>query len=218
MGRSLTAVGYWITSLNDDSLFPPQEFVGTSLNADVGSYLRSGETYEQYRGLSWCRFQCGISFGDMGSCDLTDGTWVWPEGLAHYVESHSVNLPSEFIDHATSGIKSTAYLRNRDDLIGFGLWETWCQNHLSSDYFERLEIARQEANVLAELMLEGHFRDVEQKTGLSTDSCIRSGCQNRALSGMALCARCAAKMQPSHPEAAAFGVGLRRFLDSYRRT
>jgi hypothetical protein len=27
---------------------------------------------------------------------------VWPEGLAHYVEVHSVRLPDEFIDHMRS--------------------------------------------------------------------------------------------------------------------
>ena len=67
MGKSLIAVGYWIESLNDDSLFPPQEFAKANLGTGVASYLRSGETYERCRGLSWCRFQCGISPYDMGS-------------------------------------------------------------------------------------------------------------------------------------------------------
>jgi hypothetical protein len=35
----------------------------------------------------------------MGSYDFTDGVWVWPEGLSHYVEIHCVRLPAEFIDH-----------------------------------------------------------------------------------------------------------------------
>ena len=33
----------------------------------------------------------------MGSTDQTDGEWVWPKGLAHYIEHHSVALPEEFI-------------------------------------------------------------------------------------------------------------------------
>jgi hypothetical protein len=33
----------------------------------------------------------------MGSRCLTDGLWVWPEGLAHYVEHHDVYLPAEFL-------------------------------------------------------------------------------------------------------------------------
>lgn len=34
----------------------------------------------------------------MGSKCLTDGNWVWPEGLAHYIEAHEVRLPDEFVD------------------------------------------------------------------------------------------------------------------------
>jgi hypothetical protein len=33
----------------------------------------------------------------MGCRCLTDGIWVWPEGLAHYVDFHDVYLPEEFI-------------------------------------------------------------------------------------------------------------------------
>jgi hypothetical protein len=35
----------------------------------------------------------------MGSSDLSDGFWVWPEGLAHYIEDHHVVLPDDFIRH-----------------------------------------------------------------------------------------------------------------------
>ena len=34
----------------------------------------------------------------MGSHCLTDGAWVWPEGLTHYVECHDVRLPGEFVE------------------------------------------------------------------------------------------------------------------------
>jgi hypothetical protein len=36
----------------------------------------------------------------MGCRDLTDGTWVWPEGLTHYVRVHHVALPASFLEHA----------------------------------------------------------------------------------------------------------------------
>ena len=38
----------------------------------------------------------------MGSRDFSDGAWIWPEGLHHYVEIHSVRLPAEFINHIQS--------------------------------------------------------------------------------------------------------------------
>jgi hypothetical protein len=29
----------------------------------------------------------------------TDGTYVWPDGLGHYVEMHSVRLPPQIVNH-----------------------------------------------------------------------------------------------------------------------
>jgi len=51
-----------------------------------------------YFGGSTCRFLCENK--SVGNKELTDGVWVWPEGLAHYVEVHDVLLPSEFVNQA----------------------------------------------------------------------------------------------------------------------
>jgi hypothetical protein len=34
----------------------------------------------------------------LGTKDLTDGEWVWPERLEHYITDHDVALPKAFID------------------------------------------------------------------------------------------------------------------------
>ena len=47
--------------------------------------------------MSWCRFGCSLA---NGSAELTDGVFIWPEGLAHYVAEHSVALPDDFRQHA----------------------------------------------------------------------------------------------------------------------
>jgi hypothetical protein len=67
---------------------------------NVISSLRRGQVFETWRGYSFCRFMCGISDEEMGYRCLTDGAWVWPEGLAHYVERHHLPLPEEFIEVA----------------------------------------------------------------------------------------------------------------------
>lgn len=64
------------------------------------AYLRAGRPVNLYCGVSWCRFKCGISDGLMGCDDRTDGAWIWPEGLTHYVEVHSISLPDKFLQHA----------------------------------------------------------------------------------------------------------------------
>lgn len=116
--RPMSAVGYWCSigwpasrpsfRRPSDSLFPdPRRLVGVELGIaelrSVIDYLRSGYTYCQWRGLSYCRFRCGAGPILMGSQCLSDGAWVWPEGLSHYVEAHSVRLPEEFVQAALSG-------------------------------------------------------------------------------------------------------------------
>jgi hypothetical protein len=62
---------------------------------DTANYLRRGLVARAYLGPSECRF-CGKH---NGSLELTDMVYLWPEGLAHYVEEHAVRLPGEFVAH-----------------------------------------------------------------------------------------------------------------------
>lgn len=56
------------------------------------AYLLGGTVFVAAAGKSLCRICGQIN----GSAELTDGVrFVWPEGLAHYVEAHNVRLPAE---------------------------------------------------------------------------------------------------------------------------
>lgn len=57
-------------------------------------YFSSGTRVRQYMGYSRCRF-CGEM---NGSAELTDGTYIWPEGLAHYLCDHNMRLPQVLVD------------------------------------------------------------------------------------------------------------------------
>ena len=50
-------------------------------------------------GYAACRFPDGPHGREMGCCDLTDGFWLWPEGLWIYVSRYHVRLPDEFVAH-----------------------------------------------------------------------------------------------------------------------
>jgi hypothetical protein len=107
MKLPLRAFGYWgdtrIGSPSGTVFIAPQSLVGTYESEEVRdrvmSYLDRGHKLVGWLGYSHCRFNCGKPDHEMGSCDLTDGIWVWPEGLSHYVRSHAVQLPTQFLRH-----------------------------------------------------------------------------------------------------------------------
>jgi hypothetical protein len=57
--------------------------------------LENGLVALAFMGYSECRL-CGAQNGNL---ELTDGGYVWPEGLGHYVRQQSVRLPTAFTDH-----------------------------------------------------------------------------------------------------------------------
>ena len=92
----MQSIGCWSWSADPTRLVDPSWAAGE--REALANYLRAGRTYAAYFGFSFCRFQCGIP--NNGSRDLTDGTWLWPEGLSHYVLVHKIALPDEFLAHA----------------------------------------------------------------------------------------------------------------------
>lgn len=102
----LTLLGYWSGPDAVGSWPSPAEFVDLSWNEDdrdfIASYLWQGQVARAYMGYSRCRF-CGQDNGDL---ELSDGTFVWPSGLAHYITEHGVRLPEKFVQHAHARTES----------------------------------------------------------------------------------------------------------------
>jgi hypothetical protein len=61
----------------------------------VVSYLEQGRIPWAQAGISLCRV-CGKA---NGSAERTDGVYIWPEGLVHYVREHGVRPPVSVIRH-----------------------------------------------------------------------------------------------------------------------
>ena len=72
-----------------DSTWPAEE------RESVAAYLDAAPAVRSFRGYSPCRI-CGIN---NGSAERSDGSYLWPEGLAHYVRTHAVKLPDELLAH-----------------------------------------------------------------------------------------------------------------------
>lgn len=115
MASDLIAIGYWESSENPEFIHPRRlvgEYSSPETRDALVAYLESGVEFASSLGYSYCRFRCGVSESKMGCRDLTDGLWVWPEGLSHYVSAHSVLLPDVFVAHAESSGWSIA-----DDVV-----------------------------------------------------------------------------------------------------
>lgn len=62
------------------------------------SYLQQAPVCLRFLGYSTCRL-CGRSGAELGDADRTDGMWVWPSGLPHYLEHHALRPPEELLRH-----------------------------------------------------------------------------------------------------------------------
>ena len=129
MTRVLRLIGYWDGPQATGGWPDVCDFVTPIdgvVSRRVASYLRSGTWFVAAAGVSRCRL-CGVM---NGSAELTDGTrFVWPEGLAHYVEEHGVRLPEEFVDLAGRGVspavdpdRFAAALQSGDVIIDVQWW------------------------------------------------------------------------------------------------
>lgn len=104
-------VGFWRRyedkQLDPQDLRPwPEQTPCLNPNLDILIEYLSIGTIESFEyGYATCRL-CGLYCDEMGCCSLTDGKYVWPEGLSHYLTHHNIILPQEFIDYALTNIST----------------------------------------------------------------------------------------------------------------
>ena len=106
-------IGYWSSKWEPD--WPdPHDFVDEGWDAReralVARYLESGFVPWVQAGVSQCRF-CGAA---NGSTELTDGVYLWPAGLSHYVSEHGVRLPQQVVDHIRTRVVTFDDVVDRD--------------------------------------------------------------------------------------------------------
>lgn len=187
---SARLVGYWKSSLRDS--YPlPQHFespLDPGVRSRLVAYLNAGQVVNQYRGNSHCRYGCG----DNGSAERTDGEWLWPEGLAHYVATHGVALPQEFIDHVprtdslpVDGAVTGSHVRADEDD-----WLRWSDEKMPNDFKAAVRNAIAVADQDAIEAIEAAGRGLEEQNGIGEAPCVMAGCQRRACRDRALCGRC----------------------------
>jgi hypothetical protein len=186
-------IGYWITSLGDEQFLAPQEVAGkldSEIIEKVVAYLRDGKLYAQYRGISWCRFVHRCSERHVGSSELTDGYWIWPEGLIHYVQVHKVALPEEFLADALN--ETTIRRKGSDPDPDLGFWLNWCNQNQNPAFRSQLIKAQQAPEISpqeSQAILIAEIEALQLKYGLSDHICLSEGCRERALQNQGVCVR-----------------------------
>lgn len=127
----LEVLGWWFRDEAPSGLPRPQALVAPWSPAElaaVAAHLRAGKVLVRYPEPSFCRFACGETA--MGAEDLTDGTYVWPAGLVHYVEQHAVRLPEAFVAHVLAhpeGVGDFPLPKAKFGLYDTGPWQRWAQ-------------------------------------------------------------------------------------------
>lgn len=95
----LVLIGYWDGPATEPGWPSPDMFVDAGWDPDtretVADYLARGHVARACMGYSPCRI-CGCP---NGALELSDGVFVWPEGLRHYVVDHQVRPPDGFVQH-----------------------------------------------------------------------------------------------------------------------
>ncbi len=106
-------VGFW-RRFEDISVDPADSRPWPSVDVSAGyeinksniiEFLIRGAVESYELGYSTCRL-CGSNSVEMGCITQTDGIFVWPEGLLHYVQNHNVQLPSKFLAHIEKSLPS----------------------------------------------------------------------------------------------------------------
>ena len=221
-------IGYWITSFDDRDFIAPQELVGdypASERLRLSEYLEGGRLLASYLGLATCRYprckHAEFKHG-IGSREFTDGVWAWPEGLVHYIETHSVTLPADFAAHA---LGTPVTPRTYDDDLPYEqpdltFWIDWCAKNGSRTVKREIEGLREKADeAVAEATLQAHAAfeaqclDLERRRGLSSERCRWKQCESRALRDKAFCARHCEQDGLERELFHARELVLRRFLD-----
>lgn len=136
MKNILIRIGFWNNGVEYEDYIWPQELVGEKHpnSAEICSYLSRGVKAAAWMGYSYCRI-CGKT---LGSHCLTDGFYIWPEKLEHYVSEHNVRLPEEFIEHACKKhweitIQDNIDLRHFRPKENYIFWKEWCRKNSDSE-------------------------------------------------------------------------------------
>ena len=176
----LNVIGYW--SEKYENGVTPAYLCGNyapQTKEKIVNYLKSGIRGVEFMGCARCRFECEYSHTkDLGNTDMTDGSWVWPEGLSHYVEKHNLLLPPEFVAHMKKNnykfpkidpdfikiYKDGEIFESIEVKGSKDIWKTWLKEMGEDEYLLNPIIAKQATPIKPEVdVFDAFFKAQKEK-------------------------------------------------------
>ena len=127
MNSNLIGIGYWFSydqpNLPDPGTLVKIDFDPNHINHII-YLLENAKTMSfSQMGFSWCRFRCGSL--NMGNREMTNGKYIWPQGLVHYVKEHKIILPFDFLE----SLSNDFYEINEGYIIDYNFWIDFCNKN-----------------------------------------------------------------------------------------
>jgi hypothetical protein len=135
-------IGYWRSEdawaswCPDPQILRSPGWVSPADKQQILAYLRSGNEAAYFMGYSFCRIPDGPPAEEMGCRELTDGDWMWPQGLAVYVDLFDVRLPEEFVATMRANDFVVPHIDKRrasrlHNAASLGFWRIWSSREIS---------------------------------------------------------------------------------------
>lgn len=91
----LKAIGYWMSDVQDYLPVPKAGIWNENDRQKAITYLDASPMALTNRAGELCHL-CNKEIGGM---ERTDGIYIWPSSLVHYIKDHCVTLPPYFMQH-----------------------------------------------------------------------------------------------------------------------
>lgn len=137
MSKSLRPVGYWREPGLGANWPDPGNLVDPEWRLaerdQIAAYLKRGIRFRECLGYACCRLG-DVPEKEMGCADLSDGRYIWPEGLWIYVARFDVRIPDDMVEHMrANNFKLPEGLRAADiprEDVDLEYWENWSRNNV----------------------------------------------------------------------------------------
>lgn len=97
-------IGYWYSKYEPNLPFPKEN--SRQLSKSDKNILVKYLTYTNHKKICYMgHSDCRICNKDNGTSDILDNKYIWPGGLSHYVETHDVELPNEFVKYCLTQVE-----------------------------------------------------------------------------------------------------------------